>query len=112
MGASSPQGFGVRVFGRGRAAIRYPILAVLTALVAALVVVVGSPAQGFPNPADESNHVNFTLEACKLTAGTTLPIAGQFICPDAMYTTGNLGKSWNELDLVPHRLTMEAGTQS
>ena len=69
-------------------------------------------AGAFPNAANESNHVTFDLKACRLAPGTTLPIAGQFICPDSMYTSGNLGKSWNELDLVPHRLTTVSGTQS
>ena len=41
-----------------------------------------------------------------------LPIGGQFVCPDSAYTTGNLGKGWNELDLVPHRLTTQSGTQA
>ena len=27
-------------------------------------------------------------------------------------TSGNLGKGWNELDLVPHRLTTDVGTQA
>ena len=34
-----------------------------------------------------------------------------FICADGDYTPGNLGKTWNELDLVPHRLTTSLGTQ-
>jgi hypothetical protein len=65
-----------------------------------------------------SNHVSFTLEACRLpsTGGIpdyTLPDSnGKFICHDADYTSGNLGKSWNELDLVPHRMTTQAGTQA
>jgi hypothetical protein len=39
-------------------------------------------------------------------------LGGKFVCNDADYTTGNLGKSWNELDLVPHRLTTQGGTQA
>jgi uncharacterized repeat protein (TIGR01451 family) len=54
-------------------------------------------------------HVNFTLEGCRLGEGETLP--SSLICDDADYTTGNLGKSWNELDLVPHRLTTSLGDQ-
>jgi hypothetical protein len=63
--------------------------------------------------AADPDHVNFTLEGCRLPAGETLPntttpaYAGQYVCDDADYTTGNLGKSWNELDLVPHRLTAD-----
>ncbi len=71
-----------------------------------------SPAHAFPSTADESKFVTFGLDACRLTAGTTLAIAGKFICPDSMYVSGNLGKSWNELDLVPHRLTTSLGSQS
>ena len=86
-------------------------LAGTAAILAALLPTPLSPAGAFPNAADESAHVTFTLEACRLVAGTTLPIGGKFICPDAMYTTGNLGKAWNELDLVPHRLTTSLGSQ-
>src|SRR3954451_23346571 len=59
-------------------------------------------ASGAPDP----DHVQVTIEGCRLPAGATLPNGnGDFICADANYTTGNLGKNWNELDLVPHRLT-------
>jgi hypothetical protein len=55
--------------------------------------------------APDPTQVNFTLEGCRLPAGATLPNGnGDFICADANYTTGNLGKNWNELDLVPYRL--------
>jgi uncharacterized repeat protein (TIGR01451 family)/fimbrial isopeptide formation D2 family protein len=60
--------------------------------------------------ASDPTHVSFTLEGCRLPDGTTLPAS--LVCSDAYYTTGNLGKSWNELDLVPHRLTTSVGTQS
>src|SRR5207302_3687486 len=66
-----------------------------------------------------SSHVSFTLSACRLPDSNhdgipdyTLPLGGKFVCNDADYTTGNLGKSWNELDLVPHRLTTQAGSQA
>ena len=66
-----------------------------------------------------SNHVSFTLSACRLPDANhdgipdyTLPLGGKFVCNDADYTSGNLGKSWNELDLVPHRLTTQAGSQA
>src|SRR5512143_1038822 len=59
----------------------------------------------------QSNFISFTLEGCRNDGTIILPINGQFICPDAAYTTGNLGKGWNELDLVPHRLTTSAGNQ-
>lgn len=56
--------------------------------------------------ASDPDHVTFKLEGCRLPVDETLPNAsGTFICADPDYTTGNLGKNWNELDLVPHRLT-------
>src|SRR5205807_3813206 len=58
--------------------------------------------------ASDPVHINFTLEGCRNTGSIVLPIAGQFVCPDAAHTTGNLGKGWNELDLVPHRVTLQA----
>jgi hypothetical protein len=77
----------------------------------------GTAAAQFTN----SNHVSFTLEGCRNDGIPliTLPNgSGQFICPDGgtptggAYTTGNLGKGWNELDLVPHRLITQSGGQS
>ena len=59
-----------------------------------------------------SNFISLTLEGCRNDGTITLPVNGLFVCPDAAYTTGNLGKGWNELDLVPHRLTTSAGSQS
>ena len=50
---------------------------------------------------------------CRNDGSITLPDAnGQFICPDPAYTTGNLGKGWNELDLVPYRIELSAGTSA
>jgi hypothetical protein len=64
-------------------------------------------------PFTPSEHISFTLEGCRNDGTITLPNgSGDFICPDADYTTGNLGKGWNELDLVPHRLTTSAGNQA
>ena len=60
----------------------------------------------------EGVHVNTTLEGCRNDGTILLPIGGKFVCPDAAYTTGNLGKGWNELDLVPHRLTTTLGSQT
>ena len=55
-----------------------------------------------------------TLNLVSNNNGTiTLPNgSGQFVCPDAAYTTGNLGKGWNELDLVPFRLRASAGNSA
>ena len=70
-------------------------------------VVTASPALAGTDPA----HITFTLEGCRGDAGL-FDIDGPFVCPDSLYTTGNLGKGWNELDLVPHRLTTDAGTNT
>ena len=56
--------------------------------------------------------VQTTLEGCRKDANFTFPDGGPFICPDADYTTGNLGKTWNELDLVPYRITLQAGNSA
>jgi len=56
----------------------------------------------------DPNQIDFTLEGCRNTGALPpFPTGGPFICPDAAYTTGNLGKGWNELDLVPHRVTLK-----
>lgn len=61
----------------------------------------------------QPDGVSFTLEGCRNDGTIMLPNgSGQFICPDAAYTTGNLGKGWNELDLVPHRVTADAGNSA
>lgn len=65
------------------------------------------PAFGFIEP---PNTVNLTHEACRNNGDIVLPNGDDnFICPDDAYTTGNLGKGWNELDLVPHRITLSNG---
>jgi hypothetical protein len=63
---------------------------------------------------NDPNQITFTLEGCRNDGSITFPPAGPFVCPDAAYTTGNLGKGWNELDLVPHRVTLrnDNGNQS
>ena len=64
----------------------------------------------FVGGSSASAATQYTLEGCRLAAGETLPNAdGDFICQDADYTTGNLGKLWNELDLVPYRTTIDGG---
>ncbi|HET7486612.1 MAG TPA: hypothetical protein VFJ85_01690 [Acidimicrobiales bacterium] len=65
-----------------------------------------------PAAAADPQQVSFTLEGCRNDGSIVLPIGGQFICPNAAYTTGNLGKGWNELDLVPFRLTSSAGNSA
>ena len=55
--------------------------------------------------------ISYQLEGCR--ASTNAYVApGQFICPDANYTQGNLGKGWNEFDLVPGRVVLSAGNSA
>jgi hypothetical protein len=66
------------------------------------------------------NFVSPELEGCRgsttsyslLDPGQPASINNPYICSDPEYTNGNLGKGWNELDLVPHRLTTKLGTQT
>ncbi len=84
---------------------------VLLAVLGALVLAAGGSFAATGDP----DHINFTLEGCRNDGSITLPnVNGDFICPDSEYTTGNLGKGWNELDLVPHRVTLrdDGGTQT
>ena len=98
---------------------RLSVLPVFIALIFNLMAPVLSVAvpDGAPEPlqqrvsgaAPDPEHVSFTLEGCR-NPSVDLEATG-FICADGDYTTGNLGKTWNELDLVPHRLTATLGTQ-
>ncbi|MBV7438603.1 hypothetical protein [Aeromonas sp. sif2416] len=65
-----------------------------------------------PVQAADPVGVQTTLEGCRKDAGFTFPDGGPYICPDTDYTTGNLGKTWNELDLVPYRITLQAGNSA
>lgn len=94
------------------------LVAVLVALPLSILPLVAAPAPADAAkpvmtaaflPAGDPVQVQFTLEGCRLPATQTL-INPPFICDDAYYTTGNLGKSWNELDNVPHRLTASSST--
>jgi len=63
--------------------------------------------------AADSVAVTYKLEGCRNNGSVVLPNGGgQYICADSLYTSGNLGKGWNELDLVPHRATLIAGTSA
>lgn len=70
------------------------------------------PIAASPAAAAESTGtgVSYTLEGCR--ASTDAYLSGTFICPTANYTTGNLGKGWNEFDLVPGRATVTAGNSA
>jgi hypothetical protein len=90
---------------RGASAVRSRFVALLAA-----VAVVAAGALPATAGAADPSHVSSVLEGCKVTTTITLPNGdGKFICPNAAYTSGNLGKFWNELDLVPFRLTLGTG---
>lgn len=77
--------------------------------VVALLGLAGSALLAFTQPA----FVNTDIDACRLpVTNPPTPLPPTLICADAWYTDGNLGKSWNELDLVPHRLTTSLGNQA
>jgi uncharacterized repeat protein (TIGR01451 family) len=80
-------------------------LAVVTASLFALALAMSANAFAASDP----DHVSFTHEGCRLVTTTQLPGPDGFVCTDAEYTPGNLGKNWNELDNVPHRLTAQNG---
>ena len=77
---------------------------------------VGSSAQrvhGDGDPTPDPVSVQISLEGCRSTSipdGYDLE-GNNFVCPDAAYTGGNLFQ-WNELDLVPHRVTFSAGNSA
>jgi len=79
------------------------------------------PIPGFTGPAPD-NAFSFDLEGCnldKITEGTYDPTATPPVlycdtssttwpATDDSYTDGNLGKQWEELDLVPHRFLSDS----
>lgn len=74
-----------------------------------IIAVTTQFALAFTSP----NQVQTNLDGCRFFTGLTLPDSlGNYICPDSAYVSGNLGKGWNELDLVPHRLTTQVGNQA
>jgi hypothetical protein len=86
-------------------------------LFAAVVMVLGLLLGGQALAVDPDS-VSFTLEGCRqesLPAGYDIEGNG-FLCDVGAgvdgYTTGNLGKKWNELDLVPWRITTAAGNSA
>ena len=96
-----------RAFGHGRVTIVSAVLAIAGIPVGVFGTVSASGVATYVNPV----HVSFTLEGCRGDAGV-FPAGGPFVCPDANYTSGNLGSGWNELDFVPHRLTTSSGSQA
>ena len=91
-------------------------------LITSLAVILGVLAQAVPAsqaapkpsaPAADPTAVAFTLEGCRNDGTISLPNDDSlYICPDGVYTSGNLGKGWAELDLVPYRLTAKAGNSA
>ncbi len=72
-----------------------------------------SATSGKADALTTGDGTSYTLEGCRNNGRPPIfpPYnpPSSIICPDASYTTGNLGKGWNELDLVPHRITVGTG---
>lgn len=78
-----------------------PVLGLATALITATTMaVVVLPTSASAATLD----VVYTLEGCKDVAVFD---ENTVTCADSGYTTGNLGKDWSELDLVPFRVTLD-----
>ena len=81
--------------------------------VALLVLLVIGLVQAMPAQAADPQSVSFNLDGCDLTQSGADPASydpdsGDFVCNDPAYVGGNLGKGWEELDLVPYRFTATA----
>ena len=75
--------------------------------VSALALACAQAASAAPDP---PNTIGFTLEGCDNPGGLSFPDAnGNYVCDNALYGTGNMGKNWSEFDLVPFRVTTDAG---
>jgi uncharacterized repeat protein (TIGR01451 family) len=100
-------------FARGEPRRRRAV-ALLATLALSLGVLPGAlmaTATSAAATADPSG-VSFTLQGCRNDGTIKLPINGKFVCPESAYTTGNLGKGWNELDLVPFQIVAKAGNSA
>ena len=100
--------------GRGRKWRKGLLALIGSVAVVASALPATTQAMAAPNAqvTAEPSGVSFTLEGCRNDGTITLPIADKYVCPDGVYTSGNLGKGWAELDLVPYRLTARAGTSA
>jgi hypothetical protein len=83
-------------------------LALAIVLAAAASLALATPAQ-----AADPDGVSFNLDGCDLTQSGADPAsynpdANDLVCNDGAYVGGNLGKGWEELDLVPYRFTAKA----
>src|SRR3954447_23311465 len=98
---------------RGLSAVSMKAVLLAVLLVVVLMALFGVARTDVARAAADPVAVNFTLEGCRNDGTIVLPNgSGKFICPDEAYTSGNLGKGWNELDLVPFRLTSGAGNSA
>jgi hypothetical protein len=81
------------------------------ATILAITLLAGSAAAQAVGFTTQPPLGRYTLQGCRNDGTISLPSTSNaygtslFVCPDAAYTGGNLGKGWNELDLVPFRLT-------
>ncbi len=92
------------------AAVFLAALGLALALLGGTNPLVGTASANIGTTTEDYNSLSFRLQGCDRNVTTTLPNgSGKFICPDALYTDGNLGQNWNELDLVPHRVLINAG---
>jgi hypothetical protein len=80
------------------------LAATLAVLASLLLPIVGAT----PASAAVPINVSFDNKGCK--PGTYNEVT--VLCANGDYKNGNLGKSWNELDLVPFRVTAKAGNQN
>jgi hypothetical protein len=82
----------------------------LTGLAVIAMLLVGGVQAAVPTTgALAASGTQYTLQGCRNDQTTAPYKAGTFLCNDSLYTTGDLGKGWAELDLVPFRLTIQTG---
>ena len=62
---------------------RLTLVTCALALTATALFWTGAPSAEAQAP----QQVTFGLEGCRITPGITLPINGQFVCPDSLYTS-------------------------
>ena len=102
-------GVSARLSGRRfTEARRSLVVTAVTVAIAGLVPVVSNVTA---NALGTGTGINYTLEGCRASSAV-YGANGPFVCPNADYTTGNLGSGWNELDVVPGRVTVAAGNSS
>jgi hypothetical protein len=83
----------------------------------ALIALLGFAPSAFAT--DPPSGVNIGLAGCDLTQSNGDPqsynpdaVPPDLVCDDKNYVGGNLGKAWNELDLVPFRVEAKAGNSA